>query len=252
MSEPSHHFLNLINKRTSIRKFQDKPLSKTHKEQITTASFNAPTTQFRQAGSIIEISDPVIKEQLAEISGQSYVANNGLLLVFIADEYRNTAIAQTNNQDHFMYQKPISLINAIVDTSLMAQNANLAAESLEIGSVYLGSILNDAQKVIELLKLPKYTFPLFAMAFGYPDDNPDVKPKLNHHHRLFQNSYDLNHINSTSFNEYDTDIKNYYTSRDSHNRTDSFISQIAQGGHLIQGKRLDIAKILKDQGFDWQ
>ncbi|WP_369385395.1 nitroreductase family protein [Holzapfeliella floricola] len=100
-------------------------------------------------------------------------------------------------------KKPISLINAIVDTSLMAQNASLASDSLNIGSVYLGSILNDTQKVIDLLKLPKYTFPLFAMAFGYPDDKPDIKPKLDDTNRLFENSYDTNHINSINFDTYD-------------------------------------------------
>ncbi|MGX4644557.1 nitroreductase family protein [Holzapfeliella sp. JNUCC 80] len=252
MSDLSHHILNLIKNRTSIRKFKSIPLSEKHKNQITEASFSAPTTQFRQAGSIIEITDPKLKKALAQISGQSYVAENGLLLVFIADEYRNISIAQKEKQEHFMYQKPISLINAIVDTSLMAQNANLAAESLEIGSVYLGSILNDAQKVIDLLHLPKYTFPLFAMAFGYPDDNPDIKPKLNHSTRLFQDKYDQSHTESSEFNTYNQLVSDYYTNRDSHNRDDSFMTQIAQGGHLIQGKRLDIAKILNDQGFDWQ
>ena len=53
----------------------------------------------------------------------------------------------------------------------MAQNVVVAAESLGIGTVYLGSILNDIEKLCELLKLPKYTFPVVGLALGYQIKN---------------------------------------------------------------------------------
>ena len=42
---------------------------------------------------------------------------------------------------------------------IAAQNMVVAAESLGMGTVYLGSILNDNAKLSELLKLPKYVYP---------------------------------------------------------------------------------------------
>ncbi|WZU02128.1 hypothetical protein MGH68_03490 [Erysipelothrix sp. D19-032] len=47
-----------------------------------------------------------------------------------------------------------------------------------MGAVYLGSIQNDSQTMIDLLKLPEYTFPLLGIAIGEPDQEPQLKPKL--------------------------------------------------------------------------
>ena len=58
----------------------------------------------------------------------------------------------------------------------MAQNLVTAAESVVLGTVYLGSILNDSEKICELLKLPELTFPVIGLGIGYPNQNPQLKP----------------------------------------------------------------------------
>ena len=61
---------------------------------------------------------------------------------------------------------------------IAAQNVVVAAESLGMGTVYLGSILNDNAKLSELLKLPKYVYPAVGLAVGWPDQEPQLKPRL--------------------------------------------------------------------------
>ena len=46
------------------------------------------------------------------------------------------------------------LVSAI-DAALAAQNAVVAAESLGLSNVYIGSVRNDPSRVADLLKLPK-------------------------------------------------------------------------------------------------
>ena len=64
---------------------------------------------------------------------------------------------------------------------IAAQNVVVAAESLGMGTVYLGSILNDNAKLSELLKLPKYVYPAVGLAVGWPDQEPQLKPRLPRH-----------------------------------------------------------------------
>ena len=54
----------------------------------------------------------------------------------------------------------------------------MAAESLGMGTVYLGSFFNDTAKIVELLNLPKYTYPAIGLAVGWPSQEPQLKPRL--------------------------------------------------------------------------
>lgn len=72
---------------------------------------------------------------------------------------------------------------------IAAQNMVVAAESLGMGTVYLGSILNDNAKLSELLKLPKYVYPAVGLAVGWPDQEPQLKPRLPRHVIHMENYY---------------------------------------------------------------
>ncbi len=70
------------------------------------------------------------------------------------------------------------LVVASVDTALMAQNVAIAAESEGLGLCYIGGIRNNPAEVSEILHLPEHVYPVFGMCLGYPDQNPEVKPRL--------------------------------------------------------------------------
>jgi nitroreductase/FMN reductase (NADPH)/FMN reductase [NAD(P)H] len=56
----------------------------------------------------------------------------------------------------------------VTDTAIAAQNAVVAAQSMGIGSCYIGDILENAELHRDLLHLPAYVVPAVMLVFGYP------------------------------------------------------------------------------------
>jgi hypothetical protein len=69
---------------------------------------------------------------------------------------------------------------AAVDAALAAQNAVVAAESIGLGTVYIGAIRNRPEEVAAELALPADSMAVFGMCVGYPDPArpADIKPRL--------------------------------------------------------------------------
>ena len=66
---------------------------------------------------------------------------------------------------------------AVEDAIIAAQNAVVAAESLGIGSCYIGDIMEQCETHRELLQLPEYVFPAGMLVFGYPTEQQKTRPK---------------------------------------------------------------------------
>ena len=69
---------------------------------------------------------------------------------------------------------------ALIDAALAAQNAVVALESHGLGSVYIGALRNQPEKVAAELGLPKLVFPAFGLSIGVPDPKgaSGIKPRL--------------------------------------------------------------------------
>jgi len=71
----------------------------------------------------------------------------------------------------------------------MAQNMVIAAESLGLGTCYIGSVPYYADKIAENFKLPQKVFPLVGLTIGYPAENPPVRPRYPMEFTFFENEY---------------------------------------------------------------
>jgi hypothetical protein len=69
------------------------------------------------------------------------------------------------------------LLLAVCDTVIAAQNAVTAAESLGIGSCYIGDIMENCAEQRALLGLPEYVMPVGMVIFGYPTEQQMRRPK---------------------------------------------------------------------------
>ncbi|WP_422659377.1 NADPH-dependent oxidoreductase [Paenibacillus sp. EC2-1] len=213
--------LETIMDHKSIRKFKDIKLTD---EQITTivkAAQMAPSSLFMQDYSIIGVTDQKIKDQLYQLTKGRWVKENGLLLVFCSDLHRITVLASAEQKKKLKLAhkfgpfKKISTIN----TSLAAQNATLAAESMGFGAVYSGAIAEHEKAVKKILKLPKNVVPLFGLCIGAPDSIPDQKPRLPLEAVYFQNEYIQDEVvQKEMLIQYDETMKNYYASRTDNKR----------------------------------
>jgi nitroreductase/FMN reductase (NADPH)/FMN reductase [NAD(P)H] len=163
--------------RKSVRSFTDQPVSQENLKIILEAASNAPTAGNQQMYTILHITDQTLKEQLAETCDhQPFIAKAPLVLVFLAD-VRKWYEAFCEN--HCNPRKPGigDLILAVDDSLIAAQNAVTAAQSLGIGSCYIGDVMEQCEAQRELLKLPEYVFPAAMVVFGYPTQQQLDRPK---------------------------------------------------------------------------
>ncbi|WP_318390017.1 oxygen-insensitive NADPH nitroreductase [Enterobacter sp.] len=233
--------IDLLRAHRSIRHFTDEPISQAQREAIIASAQAASSSSFLQCSSIIRITDPAMREQFVTLTGgQKHIAHAAEFWVFCADFNRNLQIcpdAQLGLAEQ--------LLLGAVDTAIMGQNAFTAAESLGLGGVYIGGIRNSINEVTDLLALPKYVLPLFGMCLGWPADNPDVKPRMPAAMLVHENHYQP--VDEEVLAEYDETLAQYYLTRDSNNRRDTWSDHIRRT--IIKESRPFILDYLHKQGW---
>jgi FMN reductase (NADPH) len=214
----------------SIRHFKDKQLSDEQIKTIVACAQAASTSSFIQAYSIIGIKDKEKKRKLAEIAGnQEYVAENGHLFVFCADLSRHELIGEMEGKNVVAsIESTEKFMVALIDATLAAQNAAIAAESMGLGICYIGGIRNKLEDVKGLLKTPDRVIPLFGMTVGYPEKINDQKPRLPIEHIYHEEEYEQDQdVYLRQLQEYNQVISNYYEERTSGKRKDTWTEQMA-------------------------
>lgn len=181
-----------LKERKSVRVFTDRSITPEAVSAILEAAVNAPTAGNQQLYTIIQVTDPHLKAQLAEsCDHQPFIAKAPLVLVFCADcrKWYNAFLEYGCEP-----RKPGvgDLMLAVSDTNIAAQNAVVAAQSLGIGSCYIGDIMENAEKQRQILSLPPYVFPAAMLVFGYPTDQQlerQKPPRSDMRHIVHENGY---------------------------------------------------------------
>ena len=182
--------IDVLRAHRTIRKFEDSPLSMQDRDALIDVARRAPTSSFRQQFSIIHVTDVALRDQLAEVAQQPYVGTSkGDLFMFVVDLYRNARIREEAGLDIAPLQRTNLFLAAMEDAVLAAHNMEVAAESMGLGTVYLGSLLRGPQRTIEILKLPRMTFPILGLLVGRPLQDPPYRPRLPKHLAVSENTY---------------------------------------------------------------
>lgn len=233
----------------SIRSFTDEAIPDATLEMLMEVANRTATSVGMQQSSVIRVSNPEIAGQIAVECNQPYVAQAAELWIFIVDLRRNFLLGQAGGLHMPGIDDMGRFFAGFSDAILMAQNVNNAVESLGLGGVFLGSILNDVDRLIELLQLPELTFPALGYAFGHVGENPQIKPRMPVGLRFFENRYKDIEPNSEEYAKYDSDMTEYYDLRDRNKRVDSFSEQINQKYQEGILKRALIIESIERQGF---
>ena len=238
-----------LNHRT-IREFKDKEVDPKLYQSLIDVAQRTPTSNGMQQASIIRVTDPKIKEKLAEICNQEYVVRAPILLIFLVDNYRNHQIALVQGLDSENSGDMDRFFQGFTDGVLLAQNIVNAAESMDLGAVYFGSILNNAGAVCELLELPEYTFPVVGLGIGYPNQDPQLKPRMDMRLRLFENSYEKKDNYLEEIKDYDEEMRTYYDLRQANKPMDKFSLQVLDKLRNPIPRRQVLVNDIVEQGFD--
>ena len=238
--------IDLLKSHRSIRKFTDQAIEPELFADLVSAGQAAATSSFLQGATVVRIKNSATRSAIAKLAGgQSYVESAAEFMIFCADlkrpgnycaEYAKSF--EGDYTEHF--------IIATVDVALMAQSMVVAAESVGLGICYIGGIRNDPAQVAQLLKLPKGVYPVFGLCLGYPDQDPEVKPRLPLSVILKEEVYN-EEGDREAISEYDENIREYYRTRTGGGHGISWTEQVST--LLSEKARPHMKQFLADQGF---
>lgn len=244
--------MELLNQHVSIRKFIDREVDSKLLESIIYSGTRASTTGNMQLYSVVITRS---KDNIAKLAplhfNQPLLKSAPVLLTFVADFNRFSKWCITNNAQPG-YDNMLSFTTAAIDALLVAQNVCIAAEDKGLGICYLGTTTYNAKEIIDLLGLPKLTFPITTIALGYPEMTPELTDRLPLKAIIHDEKY----------NNYQSDtIKELYLKKESLELSKQFVLEnkketLAQVFTDIRYKKADneyfsekMMETLKQQGF---
>ena len=236
----------------TIRAFTDQPVSEDEVATLLDVARHAPTTSFYQACTVLRIKDPAIREVIHQSSRQPYVGGDlGELFVFVVDLSRLARIRESADLSLAPLETVGTYTQGVEDTLIAAQNMVVAAESLGLGTCYLGSIGRDPLSLIEALQLPKFTYPLVGMLVGHPNQEPQKKPRIPRNVTTGVDTYpDWEHPSYlAAMEEYDQTIQGYYDLREGGKRQDSYTLQAQTKPGTGPTEKTDMLAVLRSQGM---
>ena len=166
-----------LRQRKSVRVFEEREISKELRQEILHAACEASTAGCQQLYTILDITEQSLKEALAvTCDHQPFIAKAPMVLVFCADckkwydAYKDVGATPRNPGVG-------DLMLAVTDAAIAAQNAVMAAESLGIGSCYIGDVMENCEEQRKILKLPPFVFPAAMLVFGWPTEQQKKREK---------------------------------------------------------------------------
>jgi FMN reductase (NADPH) len=185
--------IDVIANRKSIRSYEDRKIEQSVKDKILQATFRSPTAGNMMLYSIIEVAQQKVKDQLAvTCDNQPFIAKAPWVLLFLADYQRWYDYYNVCGLEKVRKPGKGDLMLACCDTLIAAQTAVLSAESLGVGSCYIGDIMENYEIHKELFDLPEYVFPITMICFGYPTKQQQKRPLTQRYDKefvLFENKY---------------------------------------------------------------
>lgn len=269
----------------SVRQWLPQDIDDATLRTIIAAAQSAPSSSNKQVVSVIAVRDKAAKQGLATIGRQmsAHILHAPITLVWLIDFSQARFLAERENArgsqdeseipettaapDHGVPIIPPTDLGALeyldepmmaaMDIGIAAQNAAIAAASLGLGSVYLGSLRNDIDAVRQILDIPDTVIPFVGLELGYPDpeENADVKPRLPMDLFLHEDRY---HRRETPEGEreraelldrYDEALASYFSRYGSHPRWSTQILSRFSGAATEKTHRRFLRSIMEKAGF---
>jgi nitroreductase len=245
-------FSEKLLQRRTIRRYSSENIDDKLLNEIINLGCRASTTGNMQVYSIIITRDNQMKSKLAPLHfNQKMITEAPVVLTFCADFNRFNKWCIIRNAQPG-YDNFLSFFTAAIDALLVAQTVCIAAEAKGLGICYLGTTTYTADKIIEVLELPKGVVPVTTVTIGWPAEKPEQVDRLPLEAVMHKETY-------CDYSE--SDIEKYYQTKEERSDSRQFVMEnnketLAQVFTDIRYKKADniyfsevLLKVLKDQGF---
>ena len=159
----------------SVRAFTPTPLTERELATVIAAAQSAPTSSNLHLWSVIVIDDDALRARIMDLADSPNQSENfafmrqaPTVLLWVADASRNEEIMAAAGADTGTLDYLDSFLTVSVDAAMAAQNAVVAAESMGLGTCYLGSMRNLEAALCDLLGLPPHSYVVVGLALGHP------------------------------------------------------------------------------------
>ena len=233
--------IKLMQAHTSVRRFKEQEIPQADLDEILTAAQMASSWKNFQSYSVILVRSQEKKDALYELVPQEAIRQSAAFLLFVGDLNRAEKGASLHT-DTFQPQGVEALLITSVDAALAGQNTLLAAESLGYGGVIIGLVRYKSEEVAELFNLPDYTYPVFGIALGVPNQQHDVKPRLPLKQVVFEEEYQKQPVEAIL--DYDQVQADYAGARATTSWSQRLAEQFGQAEPSSTRKNLEQKKLL--------
>ena len=140
---------------------------------------HAPTTGNMQLYSVVVTRDPARHAALApaHFCQPASTDPGAVLLTFCADLNRFSRWCRLRDAEPG-FDNLQSLLAAVFDTVIFAQQFNTAAEARGLGCCYLGTTTYNAADIAAALNLPDLVVPILTLAVGTPKGDTELTDRL--------------------------------------------------------------------------
>lgn len=169
----TNNVLETIMNRRSIRSYKDEQLSEMEVQSILDAGIQAPSANNSQSWHFTVIQNKNIINFISDKSKEEMRKSDNETIVKIGKSEINifynapTIIIVSGKED---------VLSSLVDCSAAIENMLIAAESIGVGSVWIGFVrfFFSLKEEVKKLNMPEGYVPYYAVALGHKKDDNKV------------------------------------------------------------------------------
>lgn len=186
----SNMLLETIMKRASVREFdKSRRVSEDFARKILLAGICAPSAGNIQPRTFIIVEDEHTREQLYDLcENQAFMKDASLWVAVCADVHRHLRAAKLTGV-RYDYTGILPFTFSVLDAALSLENMVIAAETLGLGSVIIGSIIEHPLEAKRILKLSKHCLAISILCVGYPKEKPCKREKWSYETAVCKDTY---------------------------------------------------------------
>lgn len=170
--------MEIITKHRSIRKYSKKEISDELIRELVEKAERTQTMGNLQLYSVVVTRSAEMKKKLAPLHFNQPMVESAQAVITICADFNRTTKWCEERKAEPGYGNELSFVNAATDALLFTQTFSILCEEKGIGLCFLGTTIYQPDKIIELLKLPKLTFPIATLTLGYPGETPAQSDRL--------------------------------------------------------------------------